>query len=120
MAMPRKQPITNLYVSTEDINRLAAGKCVHKRANKHAHSIIPKTNSAIADKLQRSIAAQMKKLARIEGKPVKELVGQIKAKQKYTKRNAEYWSNYKGNNPNFGKQNKAPAVHQQEHHGAHI
>ena len=38
----RKQLITNLYVKDKDIKRLANGYVVYKRANKHAHAIIPK------------------------------------------------------------------------------
>lgn len=78
----RKQLITNLYVKPKDIKALANGKRIYKRANHHAHCIIPQQ---VDSKKEEKIAKLEAQLAKLKGKPVEQ-------KQKYTKRNIEYWA----------------------------
>ena len=89
----RKQLITNLYLKDKDIKRLANGYVVYKRANKHAHALIPKPredDTAKAKMLLKRIAyhkAQLEKLG------VKGVIPTLpKVKRIYTKKNIEFLS----------------------------
>lgn len=98
----RKQLITNLYVTSKDITRLANGYVIYKRANNHTHSIIPKSkvfNDRIRNKkhaLEDKIAKLKSKLSTLLHNDTISLSTLITpnrtSKRKYTLHNAEYWS----------------------------
>jgi hypothetical protein len=104
----RKQLITNLYVKDKDIKRLANGYVVYKRANKHAHAIIPKQrrdDTKKAEVLKAKIAYHQQKLEKLIGTLPANGVKYINVKlpngttytkrAKYTKKNLEYWNKLK-------------------------
>ena len=88
----RKRLITNIHLKSKDIKRLANGYVVYKSANKHVHCLMP--HQAV-DKKQAEIAKLKERLKALENGSTK-AYGVTKG---YTKRNMEYWNNYKGNNP---------------------
>lgn len=99
----RKQLITNIYLKPKDIKALANGYRVYKRANKHAHALIPKANidAAKAKAVAKRVAYHKSQLEKLIGKPMlseafDEKIVSVLPKRKYTKRNAEFWS--KGGN----------------------
>jgi len=99
----RKQLITNLYVKDKDIKRLANGYVVYKRANKHAHAIIPKQkvdDRRKAEVLKAKVDYHKAQIVKLIGssKELKDFaVAELsKPKHKYVKKNLEYWA--KGGN----------------------
>ena len=89
----RKQLITNIYVKDSDIKRLATGYTVFKRANKHAHALIPK--QVDMEKKQRIESKMHKFLAKaqiLRQLLEKEFQHAPRKKQPYIKRNTEYWA----------------------------
>ncbi len=104
----RKQLITNIYIKDTDIKRLANGYTVFKRANKHAHALIPKQVDVerkirLEGKLQKFLAkAQL--LRQMLEKEFQQ--APVRKKQPYIKRNMEYWAKG-GNAANFKKNIRA-------------
>ena len=99
MAMPRKQMITNLYITPKNIQRLANGYQVYKRANKHVHSLIPiqkAKDDAKAKIIAKKVAYHKRQLTKLIGKLPADGITSIKVKKPYTKRNMEFWN--KGGN----------------------
>ena len=93
MSRERKQLITNLYIKDKDIKRLSNGYTVFKRANKHAHALIPR-QKVIADRAEAINKAIQAKITKLQAKLLKPmpLARLITAKRKYTIRNTEYWA----------------------------
>jgi hypothetical protein len=100
MSRVRKQLITNLYIKDKDIKKLANGYVVYKRANKHAHALIPKAraeDTAKAKILLKKIAyhkAQLEKLG-VKG-VIPKLPELMRVKHQYTKKQLDHWA--KGGN----------------------
>ena len=63
--------ITNLYLKDKDIKKLANGYVVYKRANKHAHALIPKQrqdNTKKAELLKAKVAYHKAQIENVMGK----------------------------------------------------
>jgi hypothetical protein len=102
MSKARKQLITNLYLKPKDIQRLANGYVIYKRANKHAHALIPKQK---ADEQKK--AKELKSKVEYHQAQIEKLIGKLpatgittlkvrRADRVYTKKQIEHWA--KGGN----------------------
>lgn len=99
MSRVRKQLITNLYLKDKDIKRLANGYVMYKRANKHAHALIPRQvqdNTRKADELKVKIAYHQRLIDKFMGKLPEEMITKKLLdggkKRKYNKKNTAYWA----------------------------
>lgn len=93
--MPRKQPITDIYLKPSDVQKLTRGYVVHKIANKHKHCIQVVT---VANAMQRKIDKLEKKIRELKAVS---MVETTKTKRPYVKRNMEHWA--KGGNKQYLK-----------------
>ena len=105
----RKQLITNLYLKDKDIKKLTNGYVVYKRANKHAHALIPSGAVALIDSTKKIAAikerityhdtkmrALMNKLPsdmKFNVPNIVKAINSIKGltKRPYIKKNPKYW-----------------------------
>ena len=107
----RKQIITNLYVTDGDIKKLTNGYIIYKRANKHAHCIIPKRKQEIVTKAAiikaRRIEYHKKQLEKLIGPDALKVVNRLgKVRKEYTKKNTAFWA--KGGNARIMNLRKGP------------
>lgn len=91
---PRTQIYDELYISSEDIKKLTHGYTIHKRANKHAHALIP--HNPVYRRLLKMRADLDKRLAMYENKPIL-----TTNKRPYTKRDKDFWE--RGGNKQYLK-----------------